>query len=199
MTILMPTANFAASNFFLETLTQSFESPLTRKQQVLELSGQRWRGTWTLPAMSKADAADWIVFFLKLKGQVNTFTASDPDWQTNLGAWNGTPLVKGAGQTGNTLLIDGCTINVTSWAKSADYFKCNGKLHRCTAAKNSNASGEVTLEFEPPIYNAPADNAPITFNPATIEMRLLSDGQGEWNSGFGYIYEGKTFAAVEAL
>lgn len=198
--VTMPsTTRFVSSSFFLETNTQTFESPINRARQTVELGGQRWRGTWTLPPMSKTDAAAWIAFFLKLKGQSGTFTASDPDWQTNLGAWSGTPLVKGAGQTGNTLLIDGCNTSVTGWAKAGDYFNVASKLYRVTADANSNVSGEVTLSFEPPIYVAPADNAAITKNPATIQMRLMDDMSGEWTSGVGYIYDSKTFSAIEDL
>ena len=198
--VTMPsTTRFASSSFYLETNTQTFESPLNRATQRLELAGQRWRGTWTLPSLTKEQAAPWIAFFMQLKGQVNTFTASDPDWQTNLGAWSGTPLVKGASQTGNTVLIDGCNTSVTGWAKAGDYFNMAGKLHRVTADANSNGSGEVTLAFEPPAYIAPADNAPITKNPATIQMRLLDDTSGEWVSGIGYVYESKTFSAVESI
>lgn len=200
MTITMPsTTAFATSSFFLETNTQTFESPLNRAAQRLELSGQRWRGTWTLPAMTKANAAAWISFFMQLKGQVNTFTASDPDWQTNLGAWSGTPLVKGASQTGNSLLIDGATINITDWGKAGDYFNLASRLYRLTASANSNGSGEVTLAFEPPILVAPADNAALTKNPATIEMRLLDDSSGEWTSGISNIYESRSFSAVEDI
>lgn len=193
------TTNFVSSSFFLETNTQTFESPLNRKTQRLELAGQRWRATWTLPNMSKQSAALWIAFFMKLKGQSETFTASDPDWQTNLGAWTGTPLVKGAGQTGNSLIIDGCTNSITGWGKAGDYFNVNSKLYRLTADCNTNGSGETTLAFEPPIYAAPADNAPITKNPATVEMRLISDVSGEWQSTFGAIYESRSFSAIEAI
>ncbi len=200
MTITMPTTTaFESSSFYLETNTQTFESPIAKTVKTQELSGQRWRATWTLPQMTKANAASWIAFFLKLKGMSETFTASDPDWQTNLGAWSGTPLVNGAGQTGNTLLIDGASLSVTGWGKAGDYFNVNSKLYRLTADCNSNGSGEVTLEFEPPIYVAPADNAAITKNPATVQMRLLDDTSGEWSSGIGYIYDKKTFSAVEVL
>lgn len=198
--VTMPsTTKFVSSSFYLESNSQVFESPLSRTQQVLELQGQRWRATWTLPPMTKADAAPWIAFFLQLKGRLNTFTASDPDWQANLGAWSGTPLVKGASQTGNSLIIDGCTNSITGWGKAGDYFNVNSKLYRLTADCNTNGSGETTLVFEPPIYVAPADNAPITKNPATVEMRLMSDSDGEWVSGLGYIYESKTFSAVQDL
>jgi len=136
---------------------------------------------------------------MQLKGRVNTFYASDPDWQRNLGAWTGTPLVKGASQTGNTLLIDGCTASVTNWARAGDYFSVNGELKRCTAAKNSDGSGEVTLAFEPPLRASPADNAALTFNPATCTMILTSDQVAEWNSNQNKIYDEKSFTAYEVF
>ena len=198
--VTMPsTTNFVVSSYFLEANTQTFESPLNRATQRLELRGQRWRANWTLPAMSRAAAAPWIAFFMLLKGQTNTFTASDPDWQTNLGVWTGTPLVNGGSQTGNSLIIDGCTTGVTGWSKAGDYFNLASKLYRLTADCTTNGSGQTTLVFEPPIYTAPADNAAITKNPATIQMRLISDTMGEWQSGFGAIYESRSFSAVEVL
>jgi hypothetical protein len=194
-----PDDKFVSSSFFLETNTQTFVSSLNRAMQRLELAGQRWRASWTLPPQTKEQAAQWIAFFLKCKGQLNSFSASDPDWQVNLGAWSGTPLVKGAGQTGNSLVIDGCSTNITGWGKAGDYFTVNSKLKRLTSDCNTNASGETTLQFEPPIYTAPADNSPLIFNPATANMILTSDTISEWTSSFGRIYESKTITAVEAL
>lgn len=193
---------FISSSFFIETNTQTFESPINRKTQRIELTGQRWRATWTLPAMSKTNAALWIAFFMKLKGRVNTITASDPDWQTNTGEMVnslGSPLVNGASQTGNSLIIDGASINITNWGKAGDYFNVNSKLYRLTAACSTNGTGQTTLVFEPPIYVAPADNAVIGVHPATVEMMLLDDNVLEWNSGHGYVYDQKTFSAVEVL
>lgn len=192
-----PRPAFKASSFFIETNTQTFESPLNRATQRLELAGQRWRATFTLPKMNKAQAAEWIAFFMKCKGRANTFTAYDPDWKTNLGAWSGTPLVKGSGQTGNSIIIDGCPANVTNWGKTGDYFNLEGRLRRLTANANTNGSGETTLYFEPPIYTAPADNAALTCNPATCTMIMTSDTGGDWNSNQNTIYDEKTFSAYE--
>ncbi len=198
MTILMPSATrFIDSSFFLEANTQTFESPINRAMQTLELQGARWRFNWTVPRLTRAQFAAWKAFLMKCKGRANTFTASDPDWQTNLGAWTGTPLVKGASQTGNSLIIDGCTISITGWGKAGDYFNVSSRLYCLTADANTNGSGEVTLAFEPPIITAPSDNAPITFNPATIEMRLMDDAFGDWTSDANGIYESKSFSAVE--
>lgn len=190
---------FKASSFYLQTNTQIFESPINRATQRLELQGQRWVASFTLPKMTRSQAAEWIAFFMQLKGRTGTFYASDPDWQTNIGLWSGIPLVKGAGQTGNTLLIDGCTASQTNWARAGDYFTVNSELKRCTASKNSNGSGEVTLTFEPPLRASPADNAVISFNPATCNMILTSDDIMDWNSNHNKIFDEKTFSAYEVF
>ena len=200
MTITMPSATrMIDSSFYLETNTQTFESPINKVVQTLELQGARWRFNFTLPRLSKAQFAPWKAFIMKCKGRAETFTASDPEWQTNLGAWTGTPLVKGASQTGNSLIIDGCTASITGWGKAGDYFNVSSRLHCLTADANTNGSGETTLAFEPPIYTAPADNAPLTFSPATIQMRLMDDGIGDWPSDHNGIYESKSFSAVEDI
>jgi len=200
MTITMPSSTrMTDTSFYLETNTQTFESPLNRATQTLELQGARWRFNWTVPRMNRLQVAVWKAFLLKCKGRANTFTASDPNWQRNIGAWTGTPLVKGASQTGNSLIIDGCTASITGWGKAGDYFNVSSRLHCLTADCNTNGSGETTLAFEPPIIVAPADNAAITFNPATIEMRLIDDGIGDWPCNANGIYESKSFTAIEDL
>ena len=190
---------FVRSTFSLEPNTQVFESPINRASQRLELQGQRWRASFTLPPLNRAQAAPWIAFFLKMKGKVNSFSCSDPDWQKNLGPWTGTPSVAGAGQTGTTLNIDGATASVNGWGKAGDYFVAGSKLKRLTQDADSDGSGNVTLHFEPPFYTAPNDNSAITFNPATVSMRLVDDNVAEWSSNEQHIYESKAFQCVEDL
>lgn len=200
MPILMPASpGFVTCRFELEFNTQTFTSPLSRVTQVVALAGARWKATYTLPRMSRAQAAPWRAFLLSLEGQANTFAAYDPDFVSPLGTPLGAPLVKGAGQTGSTLLIDGCVANVTGWLKAGDYFSVGGKLKMITADASTNGSGEATLTFKPANFAAPADNAPLTVYAATCEMRLVDDSQGGWETDPNRITEGITFSAVEAL
>lgn len=201
MTIDMPSTYgfITQSNFYLETNTQKFESPINKSVQTIQLGGARWRADYTLRPMNKADAAKWIAFFLKLRGMSETFYGFDPDWITNRGAMGGTPLVNGAGQTGNTLNIDGCTANVTNWLRAGDYFAAGGELKRLTADVNTNGSGQATLSFEPYFRNAPSDNSAVTIASPKVKMRLVDDMQMSWNSNYNGIYEPKTFSAFEAI
>lgn len=198
-TIDLPVSpGFTDCNFYLETNTQTFTSPFTKATQRQEMAGARWRASYSLPAMNRYQAGPWIAFFLKLKGRVNTFNAFDPDWKTPLGPAGGTPLVKGASQTGTSLLIDGCTPSVL-FLRAADVFSVNGEMKRLTADATANGSGEVTLNFEPYLRSSPADNAAITVTRPTCTMILTDDSQGSFTSDKNGIYQPKTFTAYEVF
>jgi hypothetical protein len=103
-----------------------------------------------------------------------------------LGARGGTPLVKGASQTGASLITDGWSNSVTGVLKAGDIFtiagvyavnpvtkQSTGRLQQfvVTADKNSDSSGEATLAIAPSIVTSgttqnvtagPADNAALT-------------------------------------
>jgi len=83
----------------------------------------------------------------------------------------GAPLVKGAGQSGSTLVTDGWTpsayIPMGKWIS----FTVSGLIfaYRTTAAVAANSAGEADLPIRPMLRASPADNAAISFNPAQIE------------------------------
>jgi hypothetical protein len=200
MPLSMPTRpGFAAARFGLETNTQTFTSPLTRATQRLVLAGSRWTATYTLPVMKRDQMAAWQAFLLSLEGGANTFSAYDPDAITPRGAWSGSPLVNGGGQTGSTLNIDNCTANVSGWGRAGDYFYF-GELKMLTQDVNTNGSGQAALNFKPAIRTSPADNTPITFTQASCTMVLADDSQSMWQSGNRLgVYEGLSFSAYEVF
>lgn len=187
------------SRFGLRTNTGRFESPLNNAVQRKLYPGARWELTITLRAMRRHDAAIWQAFLLSLEGSVNTFNGYDPDAREPRGPATGTPLVKGAGQAGSSLLIDGCTANVFGWLRAGDYFSVNGELKMLTADADTNGSGETTLTFKPALRNSPADNAPLTVRSASCEMILTDDMQAAWQANANRVYQPITFSAVETF
>jgi hypothetical protein len=185
-------------NFWLETNTQAFESPISRSIQTIELSGARWRASYTLRPMIKSDASIWKVFLLKLKGRAEFFNAYDPDY-TRQGVGGGSPVVLGSGQTGNTLLIDGVTPLVSGWLKAGDYFSVNGELKQVTQDINTDVYSQATLVFEPRLRNSPGDNAVINITNPTCRMKLIDDSQQSWELDYNKIYPAKTFSGVETF
>lgn len=188
-----------SANFYLQTNTQTFQSPINKTVQTAQLAGALWRFDCTLRKMTKKDAAKWIAFFLKLRGSSGTFNAYDPDWQAPLGKGGGTPLVNGSGQTGTSLVVDGCTANVTGWLLAGDYFSTSSQLCRLTQDANTNGSGQTTLVFESYLRTAPADNSAITITRPAVTMKLVDDNQLSWPTDYNGIYQEKTFSAYEAI
>lgn len=177
------------------------QSPFTYAQQTVAHSGQRWEVDVTLPQMQRADAEQWVAWLISLRGQLGTFTLGDPIGATPRGSAGGTPLVNGAGQTGGTLVIDGCTASQTGWLKAGDYIQLGSSgsatLHKVLQDADSDGSGNVTLDIWPYIRTAPADDATVTTSNTVGNFRLASNQQN-WNVNEASIY-GMTFGAFEAI
>jgi len=177
------------------------QSPFTAKQQVYKYTGQFWEAEISLPPMKRSDAEYWISFLLKLNGSYGTFLLGDPNGATARGVATGTPLVKGASQTGSELITDGWTTSTTGILKAGDYIQIGGgasaKLHKVLDDVDSDSSGNATLTIWPDLRSAPSDNAPIVVSGAKGVFRL-STNQSDWDVNEASIY-GMTFPAREAL
>jgi hypothetical protein len=114
----------------------------------------------------------------------------------------GTPLVKGASQTGGALLFDGAGTGVTNYLRAGDWLQLGTgatvQLHKVLADASSNGSGEVTVDIWPDLRTSPADNAPITVLAAKGLFALPPGQAAEWNIDEAQIY-GIAFSAQEAL
>ena len=176
-------------------------SPFTGQQQVYKHQGQWWEMEVTMPPMKRGDAEDVAAFLLKLNGQYGTFLLGDPANTTPRGIATGSPLVKGASQTGDTLETDGWTPSITGILKAGDWIQLGtgsgSKLHKVLETVNSDGSGNATLTIYPNLRSSPADNAVITVNNAKGIWRLASNAT-DYNIETGQIY-GMAFACVEAL
>ncbi len=93
--------------------SQVFESPLSGSVQTAQLTGGKWSATYNLLPQTRAEAQEWMVFLLKLNGMAGRFYAHDPSNAIPQGTIPGTPLIKGASQTGLTLETDGWTASQT--------------------------------------------------------------------------------------
>jgi hypothetical protein len=133
--------------------------------------------------MRRATAEAWIAFKLKLNGQIGTFLLGDPAGKTARGIATGTPLVKGASQTGNSLVTDGWTTGQAGILLEGDYIQIgSGTLTRLFKVLNdatSDGSGNATFDIWPSIVNAFDDNAAITVSSAVGLFRMVPD-QMRW-------------------
>jgi hypothetical protein len=142
---------------------------------------QRWALEAAYPPnLSRAELAPVLAFALKQCGQYETFTLILPAlWATARGIATGTPLVKGAGQTGRTVNTDGWTATQTGILLMGDFIKFNGqdKVYMVTADANSDGSGNATLTIEPALMASPADNEPIVVTNVPFSVAFASDVQ----------------------
>lgn len=183
------------STIRLRRATAMAMSPFTGEQQVQEYPFALWQAEITLPPMRRPDAAAWQAFFLKLRGRRGTFLMGDPDARVALGTAT-TASVNGAGQTGNTLVVDGMGAGATLLMGSYVEVPSN-RLHMLVEDAVADGMGAATLTLEPALRSSPTDNAALILsNPRGI-WRLTADDAG-WDADAASIY-GFGFSAVEAL
>lgn len=91
----------------------------------------------------------------------------------------GSPLVKGAGQAGSSLLCDGFRAGYgfsegfwLSIAVSGQHY-----LHNVAVSGSADGAGEATLTLTPPLRVSPADNSPVHLQKPMIEGLVMGD---EW-------------------
>jgi hypothetical protein len=172
-------------------------SPFSGAQQAYQHQGQFWQADVTMPEMSRAYAAPWMAAFLQLNGRYGTFRLGNAATQTPQGVATGTPLVKGASQTGQSLITDGWTASVTGILKQGDHIQIEDRLYMVMVNANSDGSGNATLDIWPRLRAAPADNAVVTINNCTGIFRLVSN-EMPWTHKSADRIE-IAFSAVEAI
>lgn len=179
-TFAFPSITPNSSAWSLESNTASFLSPISGAVQTKDRGGERWRALLTFVNLKGDDKAVMKAFLTRLNGQQHRFTLHDHS-QIQRGAFGGTPLVNGAGQTGTTLNIDGATFSITNWIRAGDHFRVGGDLKMAVLDANSDGAGLVALTFVPRIVNAPADGAPIaTVDPLGVFM--LANNVVSWGN-----------------
>lgn len=195
-TYAFPSITPSSTVWELVSNTAVFRSPLSGALQTLDRGGEVWRVRMTFQNLTGADKAVLKAFLAKLNGQQHRFTVYDHG-NVQRGAFGGTPLVAGAGQTGNTLNIDGCSTTVTNWIRAGDMFAVNGELKMCVADANSDGGGAATLTFVPRLRTAPANNDPITTTNPTGTF-ILEDNVSGWDNRPGD-FSAFTVSAIEDI
>ena len=164
---------------------------ISGRRQARQIGGQFWRMTITFPPMTRAQFAPIHAFIIKQRGQYESFTLVPSVIHTGQGSPAGTPLMRGASQTGRTLATDGWTGGVAIF-KAGDYMKIagNDKVYMVTADVTSNAdpTADTPITIEPALVASPADNAAITHSSVSFTVALTS-GIQEFTTGAADFYQ----------
>lgn len=198
---LPPTFRRAAWRMAGRSAVAVTPSPFTFRPEVQVWPGQAWGVNLVVPPQPEDFARAWCAWGLSLNGREGTFLMGDPARPAPRGVGTGTPLVKGAGQTGQTLVTDGWTAGQAGILKAGDYLQLGSGsgawLHMVLADAASDGSGNATFDIWPRLRVSPADNAPIVVINAQGRWRLVSNEWG-WDVAAGRLY-GFAIDCVEAL
>tara|TARA_R100000654_G_scaffold50387_2_gene76579 strand:+ start:2021 stop:2674 length:654 start_codon:yes stop_codon:yes gene_type:complete len=193
-----------STNFRINRIVGVTESIFTASQQVFQYSGEYWEVDLQMPPMRTSTARAFVAFLVSLRGYYGSFYLGDFDARTPLGTASssaGTPLVNGASQTGNSLVIDGATSSQTGYLKAGDYIQIGSgssqRLHMVVADANTDGSGNATLSIEPALRVSPADDTAITVSNTKGVFRLSSNTTG-WDTNSASTY-GISFTAREVV
>jgi hypothetical protein len=164
--------------------------------QSQDWGGRIWRMQLTLPPMKDRAVIDpWLAFLRKLRGRSGYFLAIG-DWARLAPRGTATAaMVNGASQTGNGLIVDGMGAGKT--LLEGDLFQLENRLYSLAADATSDGSGNATLQIEPSLRTAPADNAVLT----------LTNPKGLWRLDQNSVpanvdealFHGISFSAFEKL
>ena len=114
------------TTFRIRRVVGQSASPFTGEQQTFRHQGEWWEAEVTLPPMKHAYAREWVAKLVSMRGVYGQMLLGDWDGRTARGTASssaGTPLVNGASQTGNSLIIDGATASQTGYLKAGDYIQ----------------------------------------------------------------------------
>lgn len=166
------------TTFGLDYATHTERSPFSLKPQTQDWGGRVWMLEWELPPMNPALMGPWLAFRSKLRGKGGYFRAGDFDRRTPLiGAGNvGTPLVNGAGQTGNGLAVDGLPLSTSGLWQPGEHIQVGDYLHMIVAPVASNGAGEATIQIEPDLWTSPADNLAIVYSSPKGLFQMIDNG-----------------------
>jgi len=154
---------------------------ISGRRQARQIAGQFFAMTATFPPMTRAEFAPIDAFIMKQRGQYETFTLILPVLSTGLGTpAGGTPLVRGASQTGRTLASDGWLGGALIF-KAGDYLKFanHDKVYKVVADVTSNvsSSANTAITIEPALITSPADNSAITHTNVPFLVSLTTGVQ----------------------
>jgi len=200
--LTFPSVSIVKSRFCPVVVVSEATSQYTGASQIYKHQGEWWEGEVTFRPMTHAQAGEVKAFLAALHGKYGTFLYGDPDYLAKgaNGTLGGTPLVTGAGQTGNQLITDGWPPNTTP-LKKGDYFQLGvgaaARLYMMLEDAPANGSGEATLNFAPRTRSSPTDNQAIIVAQPMGLMRL-ADNDTDWSSDKSSIYS-ITIAFREAL
>ena len=150
----------AAADWRLLTSSGMYVSPLNGSTQTVSRGGERWAVTLSYPNLKGAEAASITAFLAAMRGRAGRVTLPDHAYEKR-GTLTSNLRVNGWSQRGTSLRCDGGPKSGVNAVRAGDMFELDDRLYMIVADGNTNVSGNITLEFVPPLDDSPADNATV--------------------------------------
>lgn len=189
-----------SSNFRLLRASAVSQSPFTYSQQRYLFPGAVWQDEISLRAYNRATIGAIQGFLAKLRGRFGTFRFGDPDYLARgpEGALTVDNVsIAGAGQTGNTIIVDGLDLSTTRVLAAGDYIQIGDDLHIIVDDADSNAIGASTINIEPALRQTPPDDLLCPITGAKGVFRLV-ESDPAWSANQSSVYS-ITLPIIEAL
>lgn len=124
-----------------------------------------------LPPMNLDQFKPWRAVLSKLTSARHQFYISPPDSGPSTGYAGPEPRISGAGQIGNSIVVDGLSPS-SDILSDGDFLSFDGILYQCDSDVSSNGSGVATISLNRALRKSPADNLPVEiFSPVAV-MKL---------------------------
>lgn len=174
---------------------------VTRSEFTGEIQKQAHDGKWwsvraALIPKTRADAENWVGFFVSLNGSEGTFLFGDAHNTTPRGSASsapGTPLVDGVSQTGDQLAVKGAPNGAVDYLLRGDWIQLGSsstaRLYRIMEDASTDGSGDVTLEIWPDLRSSPGDGDSVTLTNTVGLFSLLPPYEYTINSEHLYAQE----------
>lgn len=167
---ILPINTVKSVSRVLKTAVATTTSPFTGTQQVQDWGGEWWEYEIDFAIVGQANGKALSAFFAALGGSRTAFLFADPTIKNGSGI--GTPLVNGAGQSGNSLVTDGWS---ATGLQAGDFFALGTdvvtRLYQLTANVVP-VAGAATLQFVPALRTSPADNQALLTVAPYVLLRL---------------------------
>lgn len=185
-------------NIFAVSTIAVSRSPYTLKEHVHAFQGQAWGAEVILPTMTREQADEWTSWLLSLNGPQGTFRLGDPLAEEPRGLGPSGALVKGGGQSGQSLLIDGLPLSTSGILLKGDYIEVEQRLYKVLSDVASDGSGEATLDIWPRLRTSPIDNTNVLMRECKGLFRLTQTTNPVYGADENKYYE-FSFSCIEAI
>lgn len=183
--ISLPAAARASSRIILFELVRAQEALVTNTgvSQITSWPDRRWFTRFEVVPKSGATLRAWALALDQLSDLANVFALSPPYYTApSTGYAGASPLVMGASQLGQSLIVDGLTPSAAvltagdfiSFDTTSPLSNTNRQLIKVAANVTANGSGQATITLVTPIRQAPADNAAVNVQTPSAFFRLTT-------------------------